>query len=76
MKNVQISFDEKLLDAVDRLVASSKQTRSAIVRQALRHWLRQKRIKGFEQQWIRSLRQNPGDAKEAEAWIRSQTWSD
>lgn len=76
MKNVQISFDEDLLEAVDNYAASAKLTRSAIVRESLRHWLREKEIKEFEDQWIGSLKQNPDDAKDAERWIGAQQWSD
>ncbi len=76
MKNVQISFDENLLNAVDRFASSSKLSRSAIVRKAIRHWLREKQIKEFEDQWIRSLKKKPDDSKNAEAWIQAQQWSD
>ena len=76
MRNVQISFDESLLDTVDRYAASTKLSRSAVVREALRSWLRQKEIKEFEEKWIRSLKQNPDDAKQAEAWVQVQKWSD
>ena len=48
MRNVQISFDEDLLKAVDNYAASAKLTRSAIVRDSLKHWLREKEIKAFE----------------------------
>jgi len=76
MKNVQISFDEDLLKAVDNYAASAKLTRSAIVRDSLKHWLRGKEIKAFEDQWIRSLKQNPDDAGEAEIWVGAQQWSE
>ena len=76
MKNVQISFDENLLATVDRLVASSKTSRSAVVRKALQRWIRQKEIQEFEDQWIRSIKENPDDAKDAEAWIQAQHWSE
>ena len=75
MKNVQISFDETLLGEVDRFASSNKVTRSEIVREALRNWLKEKNIKEFEDQWILSLKQNPDDAGAAEAWIKAQTWS-
>lgn len=74
MKNVQISFDENLLNAVDHFAASSRLSRSAIIRQALKNWLRQKKIKEFEEQWIRSLEMNPDDSKNREAWIQAQQW--
>jgi len=76
MKNVQISFDKNLLDSVDRFAASEKISRSAIIREALRDWLREKEIREFEQQWIKSIKENPDDSKDTEAWINAQQWSD
>ena len=76
MKNVQISFDEKLLDAVDRFAAASKISRSAIIREALKHWLGEKEIAEFEERWIRSIKQNPNDSKDLEEWIQAQQWGD
>ena len=76
MKNVQISFDEKLLNAVDHFAASSRLSRSAIIRQALKNWLRQKKIKEFEDQWIKSLGMNPDDSENTEAWTQAQQWDD
>lgn len=76
MKNVQISFDEDLLEAVDNYASSAKLTRSAIVRESLRNWLKENEIRKFENQWIRSLKQGPDDAEDAETWIEAQQWSD
>ncbi|NQT57106.1 MAG: ribbon-helix-helix protein, CopG family [Desulfobacteraceae bacterium] len=76
MKNVQISFDKNLLDSVDRFASSEKISRSAIIREALRDWLREKEIRKFEQQWIKSIKENPDDSKDTEAWINAQQWSD
>ena len=76
MKNIQISFDENLLDAVDRFAASAKISRSAIIREALSDWLREKEIREFEEQWISSIKSNPDDAEDAEAWVQAQKWSD
>jgi metal-responsive CopG/Arc/MetJ family transcriptional regulator len=42
VKNVQISFDEDLLDTIDELAAALNLTRSAIVREALKNWVRQR----------------------------------
>ena len=75
MKNVQISFDEILLKEVDRFASSNMVSRSEVVREALRNWLKEKNIKEFEDQWIRSLKQNPDDSGGAEAWIEAQNWS-
>ena len=76
MKNVQISFDEDLINAVDRFAASAKLSRSAIIREALKHWIQEREIKEFEEQWIQSIKKSPDDSKDADVWIRAQEWSD
>jgi len=76
MKNVQISFDEELLETVDRVATSSRISRSAIVREALKNWLRQRQVKEFEDAWIAKLRETPQDSAEAEAWLSAESWSD
>jgi metal-responsive CopG/Arc/MetJ family transcriptional regulator len=67
MKNVQISFDENLLKAIDRIAASYQLSRSAMVRQALQEWIRQREIQEFEKAWIRELKENPEDITDSEA---------
>ena len=76
MKNVQISFDEDLLNEVNNMVASTRLSRSAIVREALRRWIREKKIKKFEDEWIKKLKENPDDTQEAKAWIKIEQWGD
>jgi Arc/MetJ-type ribon-helix-helix transcriptional regulator len=76
MKNVQISFDPKLLDEVDLIVAKHRSSRSAIVREALRYWIRQQEIQEFEDQWIRKLKENPEDSIDAAEWMQIETWEE
>jgi metal-responsive CopG/Arc/MetJ family transcriptional regulator len=76
MKKVPISFDKNLLETVDRFAVSTKTSRSAMGREALKHWIREKEIKEFEDLWIRSIKDNPDDPKAAEAWIEAQHWSE
>ncbi len=76
MKNVQISIDEDLLETVDMVATSSRLSRSAIIREALKNWLRQRRIKEFEEAWISKLLEVPQDTGEAEAWLSAESWSD
>jgi metal-responsive CopG/Arc/MetJ family transcriptional regulator len=76
VKNVQISFDEDLLNEVNSMVASTRLSRSAIVREALRRWIREKEIKKFEDEWIKTLKENPDDTQEAKAWIKIEQWGD
>jgi metal-responsive CopG/Arc/MetJ family transcriptional regulator len=61
MKNVQISFDEELLETVDMVTRSTQMSRSAIVREALKNWLRQRQVKKFEDDWIAKLQEKPHD---------------
>jgi metal-responsive CopG/Arc/MetJ family transcriptional regulator len=76
VKNVQISFDEDLLDTVDELAAAAHLTRSAIVREALKNWVRQREVKNFEDEWIARLKQKPQDLGDVEAWAEAESWSD
>jgi metal-responsive CopG/Arc/MetJ family transcriptional regulator len=76
MKNVQISFDETLLERIDQMAAASKISRSAVVREALNLWLKEKEIEKFEQDWISSLKGRADDAGEAETWVKVQAWGD
>ena len=76
MKNVQISFDEQLLKTIDRFATSSKLTRSAVVREAVEIWIRQKEIKEFEDAWIKKLKENPVDPDDPEVWVKAEKWSE
>ena len=75
MKNVQISFDEELLKTIDRFATSSRLTRSAVVREAVKTWIRQKEIIEFEDAWINKLKERPGDLDDSEAWMNAEEWS-
>ena len=76
MKNVQISLDEDLLETVDELAASTHLSRSAVVRDALKNWVRVRKVKNFEDEWIAKLKEKPQDLSEAEAWAKAESWSE
>ena len=76
MKNIQISFDENLLDSVDRIAATSGTSRSAIVREALKNWVRQKEVREFEQDWISKLKESPDELEHSDEWMNIQQWGD
>ena len=76
MKNVQISFDESLLKTIDRYATSSQLTRSAVVREAVKTWIRQQEINQFEHKWINKLKEDPQDVKGSEAWMKAEKWGD
>jgi len=75
MKNVQISIDEETLRHVDRAAGPLGLTRSEIVRQALRQWLRRRAIERFEQDWISALQEERDDPARADAWLLPEAWS-
>ena len=76
MKNVQISFDEELLRTIDQFAPTAQLTRSAVVREAVKTWIRQAEIKKFEDTWIQKLKDNPEDLKDSEAWSKAEKWGD
>ena len=76
MKNVQISFDEALLEKFDECATASKLTRSAAVREEVKTWIRLEEIKKFEDTWIQKLKDNPEDSEDSEAWTKVETWGD
>jgi len=76
MKNVQISFDENLLNTLNNIAATSKLSRSAVVREALKEWIRQREIQVFENDWIRKLKENPGEIADSEAWMDAEHWGE
>jgi len=76
MKNVQISFDENLLKTIDRYATSSQLTRSAVVREAVKTWIRQKEIDEFEEAWINKLKESAQDVEDSEAWLKAEKWGE
>ena len=76
MKNIQISFDEDLLRTIDQFATTSQLTRSAVVREAVKTWIRQEEIKKFENTWIEKLKDNPEDLEDSEAWLTAEKWGD
>jgi metal-responsive CopG/Arc/MetJ family transcriptional regulator len=74
MKNVQVTIDDETLTRVDRVGKPLGLTRSEIVRQALRQWLRRHAVESFERQWVAALQETPDDASRADDWLESQSW--
>jgi metal-responsive CopG/Arc/MetJ family transcriptional regulator len=75
MKNVQITVDEETLRQVDRAAKPLGLKRSAVVRQALRQWLRRQAVERFEQDWKAALGRQPDEAERADDWLTAQVWS-
>ncbi len=74
MKTVQMTLDEKLVDAVDRAAEKLGTTRSAFTRQALRDALERIKIKALERRHERGYSRNPVEAGEFGDWEGEQVW--
>jgi metal-responsive CopG/Arc/MetJ family transcriptional regulator len=74
MKNVQISIDEETLQHVDRAAGPLGLSRSEVIRQALRQWLRRRTVQAFEDEWVSALRMAPDDPERADDWLLSDSW--
>jgi len=76
MKTVQMTLDEDLVAAVDRLARRLKTTRSAFARDALREALANYRVKGLEQKHRLGYQKHPVDSGEFDIWQTQQQWGD
>jgi len=74
MRIVQIVLDNKLLHAADQAAKRTRQNRSALVREALREYLRRLELRASEVRDRQGYsRQSPADA-EARGWESEATW--
>lgn len=76
MKAVQMTLEEDLLAAVDRLARKLKTTRSAFARDALRDALAKHRVKELEEKHRLGYREHPAKSCEFGVWESQQRWGD
>lgn len=76
MKTIQMTIDESLLTAVDRLIADLNTTRSAFIREALIHALQRYRITQLEQKHAEGYARHPVEPGEFDAWGTEQVWGE
>lgn len=76
MKVVQMTLDEDLVAAVDRLVRRLKTTRSAFARDALRDALAKQRMNEMEQKHRLGYSKHPIESGEFDVWPSQQRWGD
>jgi len=74
MKAVQMTLDEDLVAAVDRLARKLKTTRSAFARDALRDALAKHRIRELEQKHRLGYQRHPVKSGEFGIWETEQRW--
>ena len=76
MRTIQMTLDDDLVDAVDRIVKKLKMSRSAFTRQALRNALTQANVKQMENKHKKGYEKKPVSKLEFSIWESEQEWID
>ena len=76
MKTVQMTLDEDLVAAVDRVAKRLRTTRSALTRDALRTALARVRIQELERKHREGYARKPVKKGEFSIWEEEQVWAD
>jgi metal-responsive CopG/Arc/MetJ family transcriptional regulator len=76
MKTIQMTIDEPLLTAVDKLIADLNTTRSAFIRDALIQALQHYQIARLEQKQAEGYTRHPVEPGEFDVWEAEQTWGE
>jgi metal-responsive CopG/Arc/MetJ family transcriptional regulator len=76
MKAVQMTLEEELVAAVDRVVHKLKTTRSAFARDAFRDALAKHRAAELERKHRRGYERHPVKRGEFDGWPAEQRWGD
>jgi len=75
VQTIQVVLDEELLRATDRLAKDSKMNRSALIREALRSYLKGARYRELERRDREGFEMQP-DEGESAAWEGIASWPD
>jgi metal-responsive CopG/Arc/MetJ family transcriptional regulator len=76
MKIVQMTLDEELIQAVDKVTRRLRTTRSAFTREALREALLKQNIKRLEAQHRAGYQKRPVAKDEVSVWEDEQAWGE
>ena len=76
MKTIQMTIDESLLKAVDRLIADLNTTRSAFIRDALIQALQRYKTTQLEQKHASGYARHPVEPGEFDVWENEQNWGE
>jgi metal-responsive CopG/Arc/MetJ family transcriptional regulator len=74
MKTIQMTIDDRLLKAVDKLTRERKTTRSAIIREALQSEIRRQQTREKEARHAEGYARNPVAGGEFDLWVDEQDW--
>lgn len=76
MKTVQMTLDEDLVEAVDKLARRLGTTRSAFTREALKAAVERVRTSELERRHRDGYARKPVRKREFSIWAREQVWID
>jgi metal-responsive CopG/Arc/MetJ family transcriptional regulator len=74
METTQVVLDSKLLHATDVAARRMKLNRSALIREALRAYLKQRHLSELEIRDRQGYEAGPRDAGESAAWEAEAAW--
>lgn len=74
MRTVQMTLDEKLVAAVDKVARRLGMSRSAFAREALRTALHTARVRELERRHREGYERNPVRKGEFDVWSSEQKW--
>jgi metal-responsive CopG/Arc/MetJ family transcriptional regulator len=75
MKTIQMTLDDQLLKQIDEIIKDLKISRSAYIRDSIRHYLKQTDIKQMEKQHRDGYQKFPVKKGEFDVWEDEQIWS-
>jgi metal-responsive CopG/Arc/MetJ family transcriptional regulator len=73
---IQMTFDEPLLKTLDRTVKQMKTTRSALIRESVRLYLKTLRVREMEASHRAGYLKHPVKRGEFDVWDHEQDWGD
>jgi metal-responsive CopG/Arc/MetJ family transcriptional regulator len=76
MRTIQMTLDDQLVEAVDKVIKKLHTTRSAFTRTALKDALKKVRLQRLEQKHRRGYEKSPVKIDEFNIWEKEQAWGD
>jgi metal-responsive CopG/Arc/MetJ family transcriptional regulator len=76
MQTIQVVLDEPLLQATNRAAKRSKVNRSALVREALRLYLKAMAVRELERRDRAGYERHPDTGEDLELWEKAAVWPD
>jgi metal-responsive CopG/Arc/MetJ family transcriptional regulator len=76
MRTIQMTLDDDLVQAVDRVSKQLRTSRSAFARKALREALSRYNLEQLERQHRQGYERHPVTTEEFSVWEAEQSWGD